>query len=40
LSQSLETQMVHEMQAITAALAGPEAREGLAAFLEKRAPTF
>jgi len=28
------------MQAITAAFAGPEAREGLAAFLEKRAPKF
>ena len=40
LSESLETQMVHEMQAITAALAGLEAREGLAAFLEKRAPKF
>jgi 2-(1,2-epoxy-1,2-dihydrophenyl)acetyl-CoA isomerase len=40
LSESLETQMVHEMQAITTALAGCEAREGLAAFLEKRAPDF
>ncbi|HEX4195871.1 MAG TPA: enoyl-CoA hydratase-related protein [Caulobacteraceae bacterium] len=40
LSESLETQMVHEMQAITGALATPEAREGLAAFLEKRPPNF
>jgi len=40
LGESLETQMVREMQALTTALAGPEAREGLAAFLEKRAPDF
>jgi 2-(1,2-epoxy-1,2-dihydrophenyl)acetyl-CoA isomerase len=40
LNESLETQMVHEMQAITTAFASPEAREGLAAFLEKRRPNF
>jgi 2-(1,2-epoxy-1,2-dihydrophenyl)acetyl-CoA isomerase len=40
LNESLETQMVREMQAITAAIATAEAREGLAAFLEKRPPNF
>ena len=40
LNESLETQMVREMQSITAAFATAEAREGLAAFLEKRPPNF
>ena len=38
--ESLETQMEHETQHIAAAAATADAREGTAAFLEKRAPTF
>lgn len=40
LNQSLETQMEEEAQIIAAISATADAREGVAAFLEKRAPSF
>ncbi len=40
LGQTLETQMMHEMEAICGALSGPEAREGIGAFLAKTKPDF
>ena len=38
--QSLETQMELESRAITQASRGPEAKEGIGAFFEKRKPDF
>ncbi len=39
-TETLETQMEHETQAIAARSRTSDGREGIAAFLEKRAPTF
>lgn len=39
-NETLETQMAHESRRIARAAEGAEAREGIAAFLEKRAPRF
>ena len=39
-TESLESQMEQETRAITSAARGPEAAEGLAAFLKKREPNF
>ena len=39
-SESLETQMELESQAIAEAASGPEGREGITSFLEKRKPRF
>ena len=39
-SASLDAQLDREAEAIARALGGPEAREGIAAFLEKRKPAF
>ena len=38
LSTTLETQMEHEARAIATQGAGPEGREGIAAFTAKRKP--
>jgi 2-(1,2-epoxy-1,2-dihydrophenyl)acetyl-CoA isomerase len=38
--ESLETQMEHEARGIAAMAATPDGREGIRAFLEKRAPRF
>ena len=40
LDQTLETQLMHEMQAICAALDGGESKAGIAAFLAKQTPKF
>jgi 2-(1,2-epoxy-1,2-dihydrophenyl)acetyl-CoA isomerase len=40
LDESLETQMERESEELSAAAARPDAAEGLAAFVEKRAPSF
>lgn len=40
ISESLETQMENERQMIAKNAAGPDFREGVAAFVEKRAPRF
>jgi 2-(1,2-epoxy-1,2-dihydrophenyl)acetyl-CoA isomerase len=40
LEESLETHLAREADAIVAAAAGDERREGLTAFVEKRAPDF
>jgi 2-(1,2-epoxy-1,2-dihydrophenyl)acetyl-CoA isomerase len=40
LEESLETHLAREADAIVAAAAGDERREGLTAFVEKRAPEF
>lgn len=40
LSAELESQMEAESRAIAQAVQGPESREGIAAFLEKRTPRF
>jgi 2-(1,2-epoxy-1,2-dihydrophenyl)acetyl-CoA isomerase len=39
-SESLEAQMERESQAIAESAAGPEGREGITSFLEKRKPKF
>ena len=39
-SESLETQMERESRAIAAMAASPDGREGIAAFVNKRAPNF
>jgi 2-(1,2-epoxy-1,2-dihydrophenyl)acetyl-CoA isomerase len=39
-NESLETQMAREGERIAAAAAGAEGREGITAFIEKRAPQF
>ena len=39
-NESLETQMAHESATIAARAATSDAREGIAAFLEKRSPRF
>ena len=39
-TESLETQMAHETRAVAAAAGAHDGREGMAAFLEKRAPHF
>ena len=39
-TETLETQMEHETQAIAAMARTADAREGIAAFLEKRGPQF
>lgn len=39
-NETLETQMARESERIAQAAAGPEGREGIAAFVEKRAPRF
>ncbi len=40
MDDQLETQLDREARAIAAALAGPEGREGVRAFIEKRRPQF
>jgi 2-(1,2-epoxy-1,2-dihydrophenyl)acetyl-CoA isomerase len=40
LDESLETQMERESEELSAAAARPDAAEGLAAFVEKRPPSF
>jgi 2-(1,2-epoxy-1,2-dihydrophenyl)acetyl-CoA isomerase len=39
-SESLETQMAHETQTIAGIAVSPQAREGMAAFVQKREPVF